>query len=1075
MAEGKKKGGDISLTSTGVLALALAVFGLIWAGPSPLSDERPPGQTESYTNKEKVQNVRARMWQDPLGAALKDAKRANSGQRSAQFQLSGNQLTVVTEEVQTRADSHSPKNSIHRAVDGKRLDKKGIFLLAAMLPGGPYPEEEEGRRRKRYAILSALATLGFAPVETEHIGYFVPNLTTWNLPKVVPFELFDLEQSDQILKQGDQSRGPDKQQMRVVVLWLDDGYFNRHMEKKVESIFGQTVPEGARNRIVGRAVIGPNTSNQLRTLLAESEGKSLTAPFFAAGATVGPALLPQNGRANNLFRTIADDQKISKALVGELNLRHIELAEDHVLLISEWDTFYGRSLPETFAMEYAGPKARCQSLEARVDNDHRQNVHQTRGDDAPNVHCVHYMRGIDGKLQEDSGKTDSASNASAKAEVVQLNNNIDRPSGNHQKDYLRRLVDEVRKLDSNIRNSRIPNPVKNNGISAIGILGSDVYDKLMILQALRPFFPGKIFFTTDLDAAYFAPSQLPYTHNLIVASSFGLNLAAGLQGSIPPFRDSYQTAAFFSTQVAISKAIAESHEVDKGLLRQTSLSAVSISQTELDEWLSEPRIFEIGRKGAVDLSTEQTPKNLSECANFASLCTQIHPDPDKNPYKEALRPVDSLLAASLLLGFVLLYTMSWKLRWLPPSFNEFVSRIEPGRYDMNLDDAQKTALGKWKTTWRLIVSWALHTISRAAAMLPLFMVGLAIVGGVYLVLFHVGKDEPFYLWNGVSIWPSNLLVFLAIVIALWSYRYGRDQLKRNDQGLEKAFDLEPNVTDKFGKADWPLTVHGWENKIDGERIQVSRLWRDYQNYGDQSARFARAAINTCIFTLFGLTAVMLSGGLPVPARGNSFYVDVFLEMACVLVVVFLIMWVVDAARIFSRFIEHLAHHKESHWSGECARKWGLGWPREHVMYLIDLQFVAQYTKGIEKFIWLPIPSLLLAGLARSSFFDNWTFSAGLLLAFGILLLYLFSIAFFLQYGAKRMRAKAIRQLSGELRELRGKGGEEGEIAKLEKMIGEINGIDDGAFTPFMQQPMVQALLAFLSGSGGLIVLMDSFF
>ena len=83
-------------------------------------------------------------------------------------------------------------------------------------------------------------------------------------------------------------------------------------------------------------------------------------------------------------------------------------------------------------------------------------------------------------------------------------------------------------------------------LKAIGVLGSDVYDKLLILQAVRKRFPNAIFFTTDLDARLLHTSQYEWTRNLVIASHFGLQLHPTLQNDIPSFRDSYQTSAFFS-------------------------------------------------------------------------------------------------------------------------------------------------------------------------------------------------------------------------------------------------------------------------------------------------------------------------------------------------------------------------------------------------------------------------------------------------------------------------------------------------------------------------------------------------
>ena len=93
------------------------------------------------------------------------------------------------------------------------------------------------------------------------------------------------------------------------------------------------------------------------------------------------------------------------------------------------------------------------------------------------------------------------------------------PNGQGQQDYLRRLADHLRKIDDNLRQDR------NNGrIRAIGILGSDVFDKLLVLRALEPKFPEALFFTTDFDATLTMPSELDFTRNLIISSSFGSEL-----------------------------------------------------------------------------------------------------------------------------------------------------------------------------------------------------------------------------------------------------------------------------------------------------------------------------------------------------------------------------------------------------------------------------------------------------------------------------------------------------------------------------------------------------------------------
>src|SRR5262249_62198927 len=121
----------------------------------------------------------------------------------------------------------------------------------------------------------------------------------------------------------------------------------------------------------------------------------------------------------------------------------------------------------------------------------------------------------------------------------------ERAEGQGQFDYLRRLGDRIQQLDRDLRQQ------DSKGVEAVGILGSDLYDKLLVLQALRPLVPNALFFTTDLDALVLHSSALTYTRNLLVASSFALQLRPAAQGETPPFRSSYQTAAFLATRTAI--------------------------------------------------------------------------------------------------------------------------------------------------------------------------------------------------------------------------------------------------------------------------------------------------------------------------------------------------------------------------------------------------------------------------------------------------------------------------------------------------------------------------------------------
>jgi hypothetical protein len=164
--------------------------------------------------------------------------------------------------------------------------------------------------------------------------------------------------------------------------------------------------------------------------------------------------------------------------------------------------------------------------------------------------------------------------------------------GQSQYDYLRRMSEQLHKLDKDLRREK-------RGIKAIGVLGSDVFDKLLVLRPLRPQLPEAVFFTTDLDEAFTMGSEITWTRNLVVSSSFGLSLHKSIQREIPAFRGSYQTSAFLATLLAIGDPAKD----------WTTPSAVS---DYISGQLLVSRIFEIERSGNVlSLAGDKLPLHVA--------------------------------------------------------------------------------------------------------------------------------------------------------------------------------------------------------------------------------------------------------------------------------------------------------------------------------------------------------------------------------------------------------------------------------------------------------------------------------
>ncbi|MGS0756529.1 hypothetical protein ACVBEH_18970, partial [Roseateles sp. GG27B] len=241
-------------------------------------------------------------------------------------------------------------------------------------------------------------------------------------------------------------------------------------------------------------------------------------------------------------RTIGTDDALIKRLVEELVLRIPKTHKRRLVLVAERDSLYSQALVAELSRQVA---------EAAP--------HLT-------VEVVYFFRGLDGVTTRDAGR-DNADKNSAKPSADQSGAGqlrLEWPESRDQLDYLRRMTLSLKESESFSgaggkvgTNSGTHRGTNGGAIGAIGILGNDVHDKLLVLQALHDTFSDKVFFTTDMDARFLHPRTQAFTRNLIVASSLPLEFYApqvagqlNLQAGTPPLRDVYQTATYLAARSA---------------------------------------------------------------------------------------------------------------------------------------------------------------------------------------------------------------------------------------------------------------------------------------------------------------------------------------------------------------------------------------------------------------------------------------------------------------------------------------------------------------------------------------------
>lgn len=225
-------------------------------------------------------------------------------------------------------------------------------------------------------------------------------------------------------------------------------------------------------------------------------------------------------------RTIAQDyQLLEDTMTQELNDRAVSFCENRsgrvehrMLFVMEADTDYGRSFKEIITQ----PSKEC----------------------VINQSIVSYLRGVDG-VAPDQGMQNDANNGNDSY------NNKSQASGSAARtDYFRRLASITASRDSHIEMAAA------RTVTA-GIFGSDIYDKLLILEMMKQQYPDALYFTTDLDTELFEHGRSQWSRNLIVVSGYGLTprqsdfTALGLStpdhfGHNRSFRSSYQTSLYLA-------------------------------------------------------------------------------------------------------------------------------------------------------------------------------------------------------------------------------------------------------------------------------------------------------------------------------------------------------------------------------------------------------------------------------------------------------------------------------------------------------------------------------------------------
>jgi hypothetical protein len=1110
MSQGNDPRGWLPTTSLLVLLAGASYL----AFDRPLESSRPPRSSEIDAARQVDGRIDARLWQDPFEAAENAAgefiKTCEANEKRAGDSLPGHACL---------SENHTLRFRLNEQRANAENSRRGTTLvIGAFLPTDPFSESYEQRMRERFAVSTALIRAHYRPVDSLSLSYVLDfpdgELKLGKLPRptdVIPYDVFvaderyDLEarkadkesRERRATRQRDsanESRGglrdsaahdfvPGRPE-RVIVLWLrgfrvgadelasaksarveDTPLQNIFMNLR-HGLFARPIRQcdwnNPNNRdCMGFALLGPTSSDELESwskdpafALIANDTTQFVSPDLPretidllriyvnrATARERPDELAQSDdgveRAHPEPHVLRDvsrggiryvmpaDYQVIPHLTSELRRRLAPQScgplagfapwrwtdrkdVKRVLVVYEGDTRYARNLV-TLYKDYSTKSFGREVL------GHCLRVNTTYAD---------YLQGLDGEIGQSSSKGSGSASPSAligRAAGGPVRSALEYPAGRAQLDRVKDMIARQKRRDG----STMMEP-----LDAIVIFGSDVYDKLLLIQAARAVAPRALLLTTDLDSRFFDPAEYDATRNLIVVSGLGLSGDKDEDMRRPPepitFRDAYQ----HSTHRAVRQAVCEFYRADALCAKDTG----------------SPGVYEVGRTRMVAFDAKSVVEsNLVEVGITSNIF--------------AVLIIAALILASAFVG---------------------------GRYLLWLASEHHL---------RSHLGWALG--------------GSALYVSAYWLWFQptpdLGGVEPFYLLEGVSIWPTQILRQLTTVLAVFFLVFMVFDIQRSNTRLERRNpDLCPAPDDKdlapeghlffaclrtMWRARKPAvlfafwkgtSINRWVQRLieatnDSTQpldVTLPQIWKRYRQLGHSPVRMLRVIIGFAFFVFMYLIVWMVASEdvNSVPARAgllgisaseywrSAFFANAIAITLCAAVALLCVSFVIDSTRLCAGFVRW--------WTMACThggRKLG---PSELTR---AMEVVGERTSAVGKFVVYPFCIMAVLVVSRSGYFDSWGFPASFAVIMFMVGVHAFAAAWSLRKLCERMRSELIKHVRTRMLETTGTKYEAGAWDNTLTFITEYRA---GAFSEWFRNPLIRALLLPAGGAGVVTALLD---
>jgi hypothetical protein len=385
-----KGSGESKIALVGVVTLAVALAGVLLV-KEPLRSSRPVGTGLDVKQTTGEKTVRARLWEDPLAAVQR-------GIQEVPPPASGLPKSAPNQSVE--ATLLHRLGPLRLAIADRVKKGEQITVLLVTMSGDPYAESTESRIRDRYAVGTALGVACYVPEDEGHLSFIEGN--TLGVGPALPYEWYRIRET-RVCDEGE------ARAKSTLVVWIPDDSLDRGFLATLTSLSqalvcqettqksGCLLTDDRRklvrlNPTLQQAVtfklVGPRSSSAFRQLLDEAgdlygephtgvgvwPNADGTIELYSPWASTMKGLLAyglkKDGGKGSACQTyeaceleffhrlaganvrlvygIGSDDRLFNTLIEELERRQVRLGWDAVILIGDWDSFYGRALPIEF-------------------------------------------------------------------------------------------------------------------------------------------------------------------------------------------------------------------------------------------------------------------------------------------------------------------------------------------------------------------------------------------------------------------------------------------------------------------------------------------------------------------------------------------------------------------------------------------------------------------------------------------------------------------------------------------------------------------------------------------------------